>query len=259
MSEVSVPGQGLATILVSTNDAYAACWDPFCHGFQKYWPDCPYPVVFTTNLQSAPCGTSIMLGKDPGWSRTMLQTLEKVQTPFLIYMQEDYWLRQPISSEVIASYIQLMAAGLADFINLNRRLPFSGRVCDQDSRLSILDTAVEYRASLQIAIWRRQTFLDLLEPDESPWQFEGNGTIRSRRYEDRFLVVSAEKDKISYVNAVDKGEWREEAYRYAQTEGIEVDFHGLHRALRMRRMKRTAQKQLGKIRRVLSKLIKGSR
>src|SRR5437773_912082 len=37
------------TILVSSFDGYSDCWGPVCHGFTKYWPNCPYPVLLMTN------------------------------------------------------------------------------------------------------------------------------------------------------------------------------------------------------------------
>jgi hypothetical protein len=37
----------LVTALISSFDGYSECWGPVCHGFKKYWPDCPSSMKFT--------------------------------------------------------------------------------------------------------------------------------------------------------------------------------------------------------------------
>jgi len=46
-----------------------------------------------------------------------------------------------------------------------------------------------YRTSLQVAFWDRQVLLDLLEENESAWDFEINGSRRSDRISEPFLSV----------------------------------------------------------------------
>ncbi len=42
-------------ILVSSFDKYEACWEPYWHGLEKYWPSHPQ-VYFITNFLQAPGG-----------------------------------------------------------------------------------------------------------------------------------------------------------------------------------------------------------
>lgn len=40
------------TMMVSSTDSYEDCWNPYFLLMQKFWPDCPYPVVLNTEEKS---------------------------------------------------------------------------------------------------------------------------------------------------------------------------------------------------------------
>ena len=82
------------SILISSFDGFEDCWDAVCHGFNKYWPDCPYPIYLMTNTKDHPDPRIQVLkvsgGKD--WSPRMIDAVEKLQTEYVMYFQEDYWI-----------------------------------------------------------------------------------------------------------------------------------------------------------------------
>ena len=38
-------------VLIMSCDSYEDLWVPFFHFFDKYWPDCPYPIFLATNTK----------------------------------------------------------------------------------------------------------------------------------------------------------------------------------------------------------------
>lgn len=46
-----------------------------------------------------------------------------------------------------------------------------------------------YRFSLQAGLWRRECLIKYLRNHEGPWQFESWGSIRSRRYKEKFYSL----------------------------------------------------------------------
>ncbi|MCU0485276.1 MAG: hypothetical protein MUC85_04110 [Anaerolineales bacterium] len=212
------------SILVSSFDRYAACWAPFCHGLQKYWPEHFQPLYFITNEKDPPCGQAIKVGQDRGWAGNLLYALEQIDSPYILYAQEDYWLTAPVNSTAISEYTALFDSGVADYIRLYPApppaLPFPS-----DERLGILETHAEYRTSLQMALWRKSVLQALLVPGETPWQFEVQGSLRSQVYGERFLSVTKKTFGINYLfTAIVDGEWSKAAYTYAQNENITVNF-----------------------------------
>ena len=104
-------------------------------------------------------------------------------------------------------------------------------------QLCVFTDCSAYRTTAQAAFWNVRVFLDLIEPNETIWQFENKGNVRSWKYKDRFLCV-AENRYIHYVmntkddtykspytgSAITKGKWDPAAKQYAEQEGLSVDF-----------------------------------
>ena len=212
------------TLLVSSFDNYSVCWEPFCHGLKKYWPEHP-PLFFITNHLDAPQGTSLKLGDDQGWAKNLLHALELVPTDFVLYSQEDYWIQSSVNNQNIHDYLSYLECGLVEYIRLYPA-PGPDLLLGLDERLGIIGSASEYRASLQMAIWRKETLKSLVNPDESPWMFEVEGSKRSQKYEDYFWCVTKRTHGIDYVfTAIVNGYWSEQAKDYSKRENIEVEFN----------------------------------
>lgn len=214
-------------LLVSSFDAYSACWAPFCHGVQKYWPECAESLIFITNQKTSPCGTAVQTGADRGWAANLKFALSQIDAPYLLYAQEDYWINKRVNHQNILDYLALIDDDKADCIRLYPA-PGPGLPCKFDDRLGIQADNAEYRASLQMAIWRKSVLEDLLIEGESPWRFEAEGSVRSRRYGARFLCVNKRRYGVEYVfTAIIQGEWTKQAREYAASEGITVDWDTL--------------------------------
>jgi hypothetical protein len=223
-----------ATILISSCDAFADCWPPYMHGLTKYWPDCPYSIYIITNFRTdvPPPAQALAVGTDRGWTANTRAALERIDTPFVIYTHEDFWIKAPVRTRAIVDYVALLEAGAADYVRLypwaEHDRPFTA-----DPRLNVLAETHRYRACLQMAAWRKSVFMDLLRDGENPWQFEIQGSVRSRQYADRFVGVRrfingadrSNHEGIDYVcTAINKGRWSPEARRYADAEQLAIDF-----------------------------------
>lgn len=221
-------------MLISSCDKFSDCWDPYFHGLKKYWPDCPYDVYIITNYKEIQndCVKAIKIGADRDWSANTLQGLQYITTPYIIYTHEDFWIKKRVDTKVIEDYVGLMDLDQVDYIGLypgsEPYIPFP-----LDERLCVIADDASYRTSLQVALWRKNVLEALIVEGENPWQFEIQGTERSRRYGNRFLSVKRFFDGenepyhygVDYVcTAINKGRWSKEAKQYAQLEGLTIDF-----------------------------------
>jgi len=222
------------SFLISSCDGFSDCWRPYYHGLHKYWPDCPYDVFIVTNIKDSGDSSvqAIKVGEDKGWSRNTLQALSEITTPYVIYTHEDFWISKRVQTNAIEEYVALMDKDNADYIRLYP-CPEPDYEFGYDKRLGVLADHAAYRTSLQVAIWRKRVFKELIVEAENPWQFEVNGTDRSKKYGSRFLSVKRFWDSdrkpfhygIDYVcTAINKGKWSKEAKHYALQEGLSIDF-----------------------------------
>ena len=218
-------------VIINSFDGFSDCWPGLIHGLNKYWPDCPYPIHLVSNFKDCEGGdvSTLKVGDLVSWSERLLAALSRVHTPYILFLQEDYWLTSPVDTERVQDYVRLMERDNLSYIRL-LAIPPPSRGSASDPRLGIIARDGAYRTSSQIALWRREVLSELLVPGESVWQFELEGTPRSRRYGDTFLSVKAHGDDPYYwgmyylCTAVNGGRWSRAAKRYAETEGVAMDF-----------------------------------
>lgn len=222
-----------ASLLVSSFDGYGDCWEAVFYSLLKYWPDCPFPIYLIANRREF-CHPSVRVLRVPGqdWSSSLLCALDSIDTEYVLYFQEDYWLSETVDTPRIRDYLKLMDAHGLHYIRLLANPTPDGHFI-HDHRLGIIADQASYRTSVQVSLWRASVLRFLLRPGESAWDFEVQGTRRSRIYGDRFLSVRCQgKDDyfhgVRYLcSAINRGKWSREARRYAEREGIQVDFSNL--------------------------------
>jgi len=219
------------TVLVSSCDRYSEVWVPFCHGMSRYWPDCPWPLQFVTNSLDAPCGKTIKVGQDEGWTKTIRKGLEKTESPIILFLLEDYWLVGPVDTAALIEFASIIQRGGADYILLNVGSTASKGIFTGDDRLYVFADDSRYRTALQASFWHVETLVSLLRNGENCWQFENAGSKRSEALVNRFLGVR-ENRHFQYVQTgtldwmqgpVVKRRWTSSAKRYVSREGLDLE------------------------------------
>lgn len=225
------------TIVVGTLDLYSVVWQGLCHGLAKYWPDCPWPIIFITNNLDAPYGKTIKVGGDNAdWTGRMRKGLGQIKTPVILWLTSDNWLTARPNIKALTEFAHYILSEKAAHIWLYPgqdydivRKPFAS-----DPRLAGIARNSPCRCSLKPSLWRRETFLSLLKDGEWPWEFEPNASERSQELDARFLIVK-EWGYFPFVMTGDPsgnwikppvmgGHWTEGAQHYAKHEGLRIDF-----------------------------------
>lgn len=234
------------TVLVNSSDGFADCWGPFFALFARYWPSAPTPVLLNTertNWHSATVDvrcTRIAANEHArlSWGECLLRALERVETPLVLYLQEDYFLEAPVRAdriERIAAMVianpQISHVGLTTFGSGG---PF--QPSEFDGLVRVSDRA-PYRVNTQAGLWRVDALRSYVRADENGWMFEILGTRRSWKRHDLFLTVdpgdrSVEQAVVRYTHTgIIKGRWHPAMPALFQAHAIEMDFsrRGFHR------------------------------
>ena len=222
------------TILVGTLDPYKAAWPVFCHGINKYWPDCPWSIKAATNSLDFPCGEGLKIGTYKNWAQNTILSLQKIDAPVVFWMLEDSWLTDFPNTEALKQFTQHILDGKTDYIRLiNSNAVTSARPAPFDNRLFIFSDNSRYRTSLCPSIWNKQVFIDLLKKGESIWDFETKGNARSKDYifccteawDWIYLpIVFPSKNSEWSRTPITRGKWTGMAKKYVEREGLSVDF-----------------------------------
>jgi hypothetical protein len=190
------------TVLVNSTDSFSDCWPPFFRLFKKYWPSCPCHVVLNTETKEF-SDTELQLvcsrvqaedfaaSRRLPWSDCLIRCLDAVRTPYILYLQEDYFLNGPVDQTFVAECVDVMVKHNVPHIRLMEvDIRARYRKSNLHPLLWQIDQRANYRVSLQAGLWNVAALRDLLRPGESGWTFERRGSVRAMRRPDVFLCQS---------------------------------------------------------------------
>lgn len=237
------------SVLVNTCDKFEDCWTPFFKLWSLYWPDCKARIFLNTeyndysygNLNVVPvkgCVGRSLKGKYATWSQCLRWALEKIDTDIILYMQEDYFLKDIVKNDIIEKYVDLMLTHIdIKCIHLTDQSVIADGISEFEN-LDVVARKQRYRACCQAALWRKQELLDIIRDYESAWEFEEFGSQRSAILNHRYLVVNREYVKldrfeiIPYIfTGIVQGRWSEITVPLFEKHGIEMDYsrRGFHK------------------------------
>ena len=188
------------TIFVNTSDNFEDCWEPFFKLFKLYWPDCPYPIVLNTETKEYKyegldiiC-SKVSLGESKrlGWSECLIRALDGIATPYILYLQEDYFLESHVNDVILGELLDELKAGRIASIVLSggvgpwRKIGGSPLVWE-------VERSAKWRLSLQAGLWNKSLLRALIRTHETPWQLESYGSYRTRRTGKMFCSVNRER------------------------------------------------------------------
>ena len=209
-------------IVISSFDGYADTWTPFFQLFFRYWPDCPFPVYLISNYLTYcdPRVTPINIIPDRDWSTNLKIALQKINTDYIIYLQEDYFLKEQVDTPKILKALEVAQKEQALHLRLIPDSPKKNFKNYQDFKEILKDKP--YLNSTQAAIWETKGLIDLLREGESGWDFEEkNGIKRARKTKRLFLC--AEKQILNYLKtAIIQGKWHPQVKDIAQKENLTI-------------------------------------
>ena len=224
------------TVLVHTTDTFEDCWEPFFTLLTYYWPDRRARVLLNTqfkefktndpSIHSAKVGNPSRFDLKRSWSCRLLAGLQKVNTPYVLYLQEDYFLNAPVDSEMLLRCLREIDKGNADYVGFYCSEPESA-LTPVDDMLALVPQKANYRLCTQAGLWRKNTLLKYTIPGESVWEWERYGSRRAHKGNERFLCVQRNIPPVfPYIpTGVVRGRWYAPAVVDLFGErGIDVDF-----------------------------------
>lgn len=214
-------------------DGYSDIWPYFAQCWDRFWPDCPFEIYLISEekeFKHERIG-NIKMGRKVGWSDMLLETLNRIESKHIIYMQEDYLLKGEINmpklDKFLCAYEKLDAAYLRLF-----PWPNADEALGEFPELGLINKTTKYRTSLQCAVWDVSVLKRLTHAGESGWDFEAESVERSSRIDRPFLSVNGalkwenmndHPHVIDYfATAVLHGKWMREAILSFQQLDIKI-------------------------------------
>lgn len=221
-------------IIIMSCDSYSDVWEPMVYSIEKYWPDCPFPIYMCSEEKAFEHLTikSLKVGRKMGWSEMLIEVLKKLDTPNVIYLQEDYILKGTCDTSAIEKILAFYQQQNASYLRL---IPFPSpdAIINEELNIGVLKKGSQYRTSLQAAVWNREILLSLLDPSENGWQFERDSVARSNQINQPFYSLGVNSDEPNknlhqyplnyYSTAILQGKWQKEGVKMLRKAGIPID------------------------------------
>ena len=167
-------------VTVLTCDKYYDMTLPhFRRFFAKHWPGQDFAVV----SDKSRAGVDFAYPAAATWSQVLIAYASDMVhfQEATVLLLDDYLLADNVHVEAVTRYWKwIVEHHEVGFIRLN---PCPGPDLEYKNlpELGMFAPNQEYLTSLQPCIWRLSALLGLLEPEESPWEFEIQGTKRARQ------------------------------------------------------------------------------
>jgi hypothetical protein len=231
------------SVVVSSCDRFFDAWRPFAFFFRKFWADCPFKVYLIVNRLRIRSEfiRPIRVGRDRDWATNMQIALQQVTTPYVLYMQEDYFLTEEVNREQLATDMTKAFQQHIDslcFFDLSLLEPDFAEI---DTPFGVVPKSSKGRTRLQTTLWKRDALASVLKPGENAWEMEARGSERTERL-DILSYARKYSPPISYLmSAIVRGLWTPEALQLCQEHNVQIDpaFRPSNAAaLRTRRLRR---------------------
>ena len=232
-------------LVVSSCDKYEDAWYPYFELVKKFWPEHPTKIFLVTETKDYSHQdldiTVCKFGKNVTWSERLYKTLEEIETKYIIFSLEDFFLLDYVKQDKIEKCIEWMEA---DSDIAECRL----HSCEHQSLVEseeyapfrIAGSDTPFRLDTQVALWNREALMSFIDLSESPWQFESDGTKRIKNTNKKFLWLYSEEpynleDKIFpyriyqwFGYGIAWGHWLWENKKWFKENGIKgVKYHRL--------------------------------
>jgi hypothetical protein len=225
-------------ILVNSSDGFRDCWHPFFQLFEAHWPQCRFPLYL--NLEEATyehpsldihCLNHPRLpsGLNTPWSNRLIASLRKIPERYVMYMQEDYFLDAPVRDDLVEDCLRVVAEDGVGCVHLTHFGARGGTKTAERTYLVDVPRISHYRVSTQASIWDKHVLLSYVSPDETVWETEILGTVRSWSRHAAIRTVDSLRlggpPVMSYTGTgIIRGKWHPEMVPLFKRHGIKMDF-----------------------------------
>jgi hypothetical protein len=193
--------QDKLSLLIHTCDSYHNFWGGMFYTLDSYWNYDYIPVYFANEEKKISdiiidCKgityrpdnriRQILTGKTDknGFSTRFIDAIRQIPTEYVLYIQEDMWLKRGIDNKVFSEIIKFMEENKADSVKIHAKLfyydtyllePTNHFINNQRLlKYSNCDALLTHNAT----IWRKDYILKHQLPGEDPWTNEIAGSRR---------------------------------------------------------------------------------
>lgn len=215
------------SILILSCDRNVDLFYPFYYCTEKYWPDHP-KIYYSTETVANPYYQTLMFNYPlQEWGKRILKCVEEINTPYILSMVDDVFIRQTVNNTLIQS--------LPFYFNENTaalNFEFQFDINDTPLKDFILrrNPNGRYKNSTLCQLWEKEKFKSILSYNNGnvdPWKIEDVDYDLGFDY---LITTHGILDFGKYRGdnwrnwGVFHGQWAPSTVAFFQREGLNIDF-----------------------------------
>ena len=168
------------TTLIGSCDSYSPLWKNFDILYKRYSELNTENLLVSETIKSTESPfineyTVLTDGVGLSWGERMLRALDRVTTPYVFFILDDYYFTQSLSKEFLKTSLDLMNKHKADKLLFDILYPMYSVTELESGSVYKFNMDSEYLNSIQPGFWKVDYLKKVLQPEYSPWDFEVKG------------------------------------------------------------------------------------
>lgn len=192
------------TVLIGSCDKYVFLWKNFDILFRKYWQLTTKNILVSeTKIFDNNNYITVTPGNIP-WGSRILEALKQVDTEYVFFILDDYYLTEQFTEEFINENINILKQFNARkiLIDIIYSEPIYSLIHLKENLYKFHMHSL-YLNSVQPAIWETAYLKQVLSPTYSPWDFELIGNDVAKTHNPNIILNA--RPKHMYCNLVQSG------------------------------------------------------
>lgn len=216
------------SVLIVGFDGYEDVWNHDIELMNKYWNDRPKTYLVNSELNPNYQDVEIInAGPNSEWSRKVQVALEKIDTPYVLLLLEDFFITDYVDNSLLEDVMKtvqkdkiLFYQVLVQLINQKweKGAPFKG-----NRDIKIVPRDKKYGINLQAAIWDKEYLKKVVgDGNYNAWVFEVNQLETNNYNEDRIEYLIDTRNILNITHAVVQSKYLRGAVRKLKRIGVEI-------------------------------------
>lgn len=228
------------TILINSCDLYEDAWEPGLKLFKIQWPDCPYDFVLNTETKKyngeIKNVRTVCCIKKCTWTERFRYVLEQIDSPYVLFTLDDYFLLNKVNSNVFEQAVSVMDknpnVGMICLAQTDRENVKTNQYEDDNFYSRVIDK--KCKIWCRTCLYRREYLIKLLKDHETIWEFEQYASYRAKRL--NYIILQQnnnESECFTFKIKIEDGygitlrKWLPQNVELFEKYGIEVNFDRL--------------------------------
>lgn len=172
-------------IFYHTCDKYSDLWEHFCYFFKKYWPDYNGKIYINSEEKDFDYSGLNIVNLKVGnceFSEREIRGLKRVEEENILLMMDDLFLMGRVDVKAVEEYYNYFINANLDTLVFRKFPSYIATVPTNVRQAEVVIPPSVDMFSSQLAFWKKDVFMSLLNVADGPWEMEWFGSMRANLY-----------------------------------------------------------------------------